>query len=142
MSIETCNKCGKPATSTEKYCDTCNIKMIPFGNSGWWTCPVCGYGHMYYPEDLPKRVQLTEEEMRKSKQLWGTSFFIKNDNTTFVIGNIEDLKNTIQIDRCKRIVFRDKTLDFVFELPDLYYKDIDTIIINGHKFIRENNNVE
>ena len=35
------------------------------------------------------------------------------------------------------IIFRDKTLDFEFEIPDERYKDIDTIIVNGHKFVRE-----
>lgn len=44
------------------------------------------------------------------------------------------MSNTLQFDRCERIVFRDKTLDFVFELPETYYKDIDTIIVNGIKF--------
>lgn len=34
---------------------------------------------------------------------------------------------------------RDKTLDFQFEIPEERYKDIDTIIVNGHKFVRENN---
>lgn len=62
-----------------------------------------------------------------------------SDNAGFAVGKFnidESMSNTIQIDRCKRIIFRDKTLDFVFELPEEYYKNTDTIIINGVKFKR------
>lgn len=62
---------------------------------------------------------------------------VNEKDTALVVGkiNTKDLmSNTLQVDRCERIIFRDKTLDFVFELPEPYYKDIDTIIINGIKF--------
>lgn len=49
--------------------------------------------------------------------------------------HIEDLmSNTLQFDRCDRIIFRDRTLDFQFELPSEEYKNIDTIIVNGTTF--------
>lgn len=49
--------------------------------------------------------------------------------------HIEDLmSNTLQFDRCDRIIFRDRTLDFQFELPSEEYKNIDTIIVNGITF--------
>lgn len=44
--------------------------------------------------------------------------------------------NTLQIDKCDRIIFRDKTLDFIFEIGHDQYKDISTIIVNGIKFER------
>lgn len=63
--------------------------------------------------------------------------FVDESNTGFAVGKINDrdlMSNTLQFDRCERIVFRDKTLDFVFELPETYYKYIDAIIVNGIKF--------
>ena len=55
------------------------------------------------------------------------------------VGKIDDrnlMSNTLQIDKCERIIFRDRTLDFQFEIGHNQYKDIDTIIINGIKFKR------
>lgn len=128
-------------SSADKYCYNCNTKMEPFGDNTWWECPNCHYGYMDYIGDLPKEIQLTEEERQKAKQLWESPqslYFIRdNDESGFAIGSLENLKNTIQFDRCERIIFRDKTLDFIFEIPEERYKDIDTIIVNGHKFVKE-----
>jgi hypothetical protein len=49
----------------------------------------------------------------------------------------ELLPHTLQFDRCDRIVFKDRTLDFQFELTHEEYKNIDTIIVNGIKFKKE-----
>lgn len=118
---------------------------LSFGTVYKYQCLHCGkimdaeeLSCMDYTRDLPKEIQLTEEEMERSKQLWESSFFIRDDESKLAIGSIEDLKNTIQFNRCERIIFRDKTLDFVFEIPEERYKDIDTIIVNGHKFVRDN----
>lgn len=54
----------------------------------------------------------------------------------YAVGKIEDMPNTLQIDKCEKIIFRDKTLDFVFEIGHDQYKDINTIIVNGIKFER------
>jgi hypothetical protein len=124
-------------SSADKYCQNCNTKMEYFGDGGWWVCPNCHYGYIDYIGDLPKEIQLTEEEMERSKQLWESSFFIREPESKLAIGSIEDLSNTIQFDRCERIIFRDKTLDFQFEILEEMYKDIDTIIVNGHKFVKE-----
>ena len=62
-------------------------------------------------------------------------------DTGLAVGKIDTrdlMSNTLQIDKCERIIFRDKTLDFVFEIGHNQYKDIDTIIINGIKFVKEN----
>ena len=95
---------------------------------------------MDYIGDLPK--ELSTEEIEMSKKIFEGKLHIPYDNTWGVaVGKLaEDLmSNTLQFDRCERIIFRDKTLDFVFEIPEERYKDIDTIIVNGHKFVRENN---
>lgn len=127
------------ASSADKYCQNCNTKMEPFGDGSWWSCPKCGYGYMDYIGDPP---QLSEEDAEKVQELFSSSFYIKDEESKFAVGKIdtEDLmSNTLQFDRCERIIFRDKTLDFVFEIPDEQYKNIDTIIVNGHKFVRESN---
>ena len=68
-----------------------------------------------------------------------TSFFIPNDSVWVISKiNTEDLmSNTMEITGCERIIFRDKTLDFQFEIGHDQYKNIDTIIVNGVKFKKE-----
>ena len=125
-------------SAADKYCYNCNTKMEKIGDGGWWECPNCHYGCMDYIGDLPK--ELTEEEIEISKHIFGNSLHIPCDNNGLAVGKISNedlLSNTLQFDRCKKIIFRDKTLDFVFEIPDERYKDIDTIIVNGHKFTKE-----
>lgn len=128
-------------TSNDKYCQNCNTKMEHLNSHGWWVCPKCGYGYMDYIGDLPK--ELSDEEVEMSKNIFDGTLHIPCDNTWGVaVGtiNTEDLmSNTLQFDRCERIIFRDKTLDFQFEIPEERYKDIDIIIVNGHKFVREKN---
>lgn len=68
------------------------------------------------------------------------SLFIPDDSK-WAVGkiNAEDfMSNTLQFDRCDRVIFRDRTLDFQFEIGRDQYKDIDTIIVNGVKFVKEN----
>lgn len=126
-------------SSNDKYCQNCNTKMEPFGDNGWWSCPKCGYGYMDYIGDLPK--ELSDEEVEMSKKIFEGKLHIPCDNVWGVgkINTKDLMSNTLQFDRCERIIFRDKTLDFQFEIPEERYRDIDTIIVNGHKFVRENN---
>lgn len=125
-------------SSAEKYCPNCNTKMEPFGDK-WLTCPNCHYGYMDYIGD-PK--ELDEEELKQVQKMFESNLYIHNDG--LAVGKINEdlLSNTLQFDRCEKIIFRDKTLDFVFEIPDERYKDIDTIIVNGHKFVRDNNETD
>lgn len=156
IGTEICSNCGYVLPSSNfatsdyshnttgsayKYCQNCNTKMEPFGDGSWWSCPKCGYGYMDYIGDLPK--ELSDEEVEMSKKIFEGKLHIPCDNTWGIcVGkiNTEDLmSNTLQFDRCERIIFRNKTLDFQFEIPEEQYKDIDTIIVNGHKFVREKN---
>lgn len=62
-------------------------------------------------------------------------------DTGVAVGKIDTrdlMSNTLQFDKCERIIFRDGTLDFQFEIGHDQYKDINTIIVNGIKFKREN----
>lgn len=54
----------------------------------------------------------------------------------------EDLSipKTIQITGCERIILKDKSLDFQFELTKGKIEDFDEIIINGIKFKRVEDN--
>ena len=61
-------------------------------------------------------------------------------DTGISVGKIDTrdlMSNTLQIDKCERIIFRDRTLDFQFEIGHDQYKHIDTIIVNGIKFVKE-----
>ena len=112
-------------SNTNKYCPECKTPLEGSMSSGWWECPNCHYRCMDYIGDLPK-----DNLFIPCDNIWGVD--------RIAVGKLDDLmSNTLQFDRCERIIFRDKTLDFVFEIPDERYKDIDTIIVNGHKFVRE-----
>ena len=81
-----------------------------------------------------------EMPTNRSEDIVNFSFFIPDDRK-LAVGKIDTsnlMSNTLQIDKCERIVLRDKTLDFQFEIGHDQYKDIDTIIVNGIKFKREN----
>ena len=60
----------------------------------------------------------------------------------YSVGTIdEDLlePKTIEITGCERIILKDKSLDFQFELTKGKIEDFDEIIINGIKFKRTEN---
>ena len=108
--------------SAYKYCPTCNIKMEPFGDK-WLTCPNCHYGYMDYIGDPP-----------------ADNFFVPCDNTWgvgYTHGSLEPDPFTIEIGNCKTIKLGHKELDVNFELDAKKIENINTIIINGHTFVRE-----
>ena len=94
-------------------------------------CPDCvGYEHclqMCYADaekcvNFEKRIKLTLTYPHSGK---------------YAVGKIDErnlMSNTLQFDKCERIIFRDRTLDFQFEIGHDQYNDIDTIIVNGIKF--------
>ncbi len=44
---------------------------------------------------------------------------------------------TLEITGCERIILKDKSLDFSFEITKGQIEDFDAIIINGIKFVKE-----
>lgn len=105
--------------SAYKYCQNCNTKMVKHGN--WYECPNCHYGHMDYIGDPPVN-----------------NFIIPCDNVWGVgkaVGSLEP--NTLTIERCEKIKMHQKEIDIDFELDARKIENINTIIINGHKFVRE-----
>ena len=110
------------ASSAEKYCQNCNTKMEPFGDK-WLSCPKCGYGYMDYIGDTPK-----------------DNLFIPCDNAWgvgYAYGSLEPDPFTVEIGNCNKIKLGHKELDINFEFDAKKIENIDTIIINGHKFVRE-----
>lgn len=66
-------------------------------------------------------------------------FKLWNEVNGYALGiSKEDLlaPKTIQITGCERIILKDKSLDFQFELTKGKIEDYDEIIINGIKFRR------
>jgi hypothetical protein len=67
----------------------------------------------------------------------GQCYALWNEVNGHSVGTVaEDLlePKTIQITGCERIILRDKSLDFQFELTKGKIEDFDEIIINGIKF--------
>ena len=128
------------ASSKDKFCAYCNTKMEPFGDGSWWSCPKCGYGYMDYIGDLPR--ELSSEEVEMSKKIFEGKLHIPCDNV-WGIGTIKptDLaaENTLTLERCEKIKMHQKEMDIDFEFDTKKIENIDTIIINGHKFVRDNN---
>lgn len=66
-----------------------------------------------------------------SKEYWSEGYYI---------GNIAyDLlkPQTLEIKGCERIILKDKSLDFSFELTKGKIDDFEEIVINGIKFVKE-----
>ena len=64
-------------------------------------------------------------------------FMLWKDCSGYAVGAIteDNLRpKTIQICGCERIILKDKSLDFQFELTKGKIEDFDEIIINGIKF--------
>lgn len=69
----------------------------------------------------------------------GQSFMLWDEVQGYSVGTLaEDLlePKTLQITGCERIILKDKSLDFQFELTKGKIEEFDEIIINGIKFKR------
>ena len=82
---------------------------------------------------------MTSEEKVVKDIYNGQSFMLWNEVQSYSVGTVaEDLlePKTIQITGCERIILKDKSLDFQFELSKGKIEDFDEIIINGITFKR------
>lgn len=109
------------STSAAKYCENCNTKMEQFEDGGWWVCPECGYGYMDYVGDPPKDLY---------------SIF-KSDGTANAWGALGLEQQTLTITKCEKFKIQCKEIDIEFELDADKLENIDTIVINGYKYIKE-----
>ena len=97
-------------------------KIICPDCTGYERCLEMGYADAEKCVNFEQRIKLTFSHPHSGK---------------YAVGKIDTnnwMSNTLQFNKCERIIFRDRTLDFQFEIGHDQYKDIDTIIVNGIKF--------
>ena len=97
-------------------------KIICPDCAGYEHCLEMGYADAEKCVNFEQRIKLTFSHPHSGK---------------YAVGKIDTnnwMSNTLQFNKCERIIFRDRTLDFQFEIGHDQYKDIDTIIVNGIKF--------
>ena len=128
IGTEVCQHCGyvipqstfatTSTSETNKYCQMCNTKLEHNGN--WWECPNCHYGHMDYIGDPPG------------------DLYIKSDGVGTAWGRFDPelIPLTLQIDT-ELIKLKQKEMELEFELEPDKLENIDTIIINGYKYVKE-----
>ncbi len=125
------------ANSVGRYCDKCHTKLEY--NGTWWECPNCHYGFMESIGDTPTTIQLSEEDIELSKELFEGNLFVPCDNT-WSVGTLKEPddveRNTLTITNCEKIRMHHKEMDIDFEFDTKKLENIDTIIINGYKFVR------
>lgn len=140
---EMCEKChyvlpgsnwvySNTTTSAVKYCPLCNTPLKMEMGNHCWECPNCGYGYIDYIGDLPETKQFSDEVMLHipCDNVWGVGKISSVDPVAL---------NTLTIERCEKIKLHQKEMDIDFEFDAKKLENIDTIIINGHKFIRDKN---
>lgn len=82
---------------------------------------------------------MTSEEKIVKDIYNGQCYGVWNEMQGYSVATFtEDLlrPKTIEITGCERIILKDKSLDFQFELSKGTIEDFDEIIINGNKFKR------
>lgn len=77
-----------------------------------------------------EKIKLKED----SKQYWPEGYYIGNITYDMV------RPQTLEITGCERIILKDKSLDFSFELTKDKKEDFDEIVVNGVKFKNEADN--
>lgn len=108
-------------SSAERYCVNCHTKLEQ--NGSWWECPNCHYGHLDYIGDPPQDI---------------SELYIKSDGVGIAWGrfNPDLIPHTLQIDT-ELIRLRHKEMELEFELEPDKLANIDTIVINGYKYVKE-----
>lgn len=143
--IEMCEKChytlpshyntfqmldSTKASSSNKYCERCHTRLTQEGD--WWVCPECDYRCRITTGDPP---ELTEEYIKEmAKKIINSTLY----STTAVgkaIGSVEP--QTLTITNCEKFKVQLRELDIEFELEPDKLENIDTLIINGYKYVKE-----
>lgn len=113
--------------TVQELCPKCGANMYTYTNQGNSTsgeciiktiCSHCGY--------------------EKPDLGWATYC---TPTSGYSISSINDdllMPRTIEIGGCERIILKDKSLDFSFEIYKGKIEDFDEIVINGIKFVKEN----
>ena len=120
-------------SSAEKYCDRCHTKLNPLND--WWYCPECGHSYRDYIGDPISYDDIVEQ----LKKITDHSFYIKSDGTANAWGALDPKLNpqTLTITNCEKFKVQLKEIDIEFELDPDKLENIDTIVINGYKYVKE-----
>jgi hypothetical protein len=103
-------------------------------------CPVCG-GKVrhYFDFNVCEDCHYTLPDSNATQELL---YYVKDCGSGIAHGRInpEDLiANTLTITNCELIKLHHKELDIEFEFDVEKIENINTIEINGHRFVREKN---
>lgn len=132
---EICEKChyvlpnsdwaySTSATSGEQICKICGQTMVRNTVGLYrWTCPKCGYHYEVTTGDPTKDLY----------SIW------KSDGTSSAWGALDPKLNpqTLTITNCEKFKVQCKEIDVEFELDADKLENIDVLIINGHKYVKE-----
>ena len=94
---------------------------------GYEHCLEMGYADAEHCVNFEKKVEYIPEEM----------YFLHDDGSGLAYGQLapeEWESRTCQITNCDKIVLKDKSLNFEFEIPRDHIDYFDEIIVNGIKF--------
>lgn len=117
-------------TSADKYCERCNTKLEPLDD--WLACPKCGYGYNITTGDPP---ELTTEYIKElANKITDVSFFIPSGEA---VGLASVPPQTLTITNCEKFRVQLREVDIEFELDPDKLENIDTLIINGYKYVKE-----
>jgi RNA polymerase subunit RPABC4/transcription elongation factor Spt4 len=118
-------------SSSDKYCERCHTKLTQEGD--WWLCPECDYGYRITIGDPP---ELTEEYIKEmAKKIAATPLYFSDTAVGKTIGSVEP--QTLTITNCEKFRVQLREVDIEFELEPDKLENIDTLIINGYKYVKE-----
>ena len=112
------------STSTSSImsnCPYCNTKMIYNKENNSWLCVACGYHLKVTVGDPPKDLDT----------IW------KSDGTANAWGALGLEPQTLTITNCEKFKVQLREIDVEFELEPDKLENIDTIIINNYKYVKE-----
>lgn len=119
------------SSSSDKYCERCHTRLTQDGD--WWICPECGYGYRITTGDPP---ELTEEYIKEmAKKIAATPLYFSDTAVGKAIGSLEP--QTLTITNCEKFRVQLREIDVEFELEPDKLENIDTLIINGYKYVKE-----
>jgi ribosomal protein S27AE len=127
FATNNCTTC----TSADRYCERCNVKLKQLND--WWYCPECGYGYRITAGDPS---ELTEDYIKEmAKKIAATPLYFSNTAVGKAIGSLEP--QTLTITNCEKFRVQLREVDIEFELDPDKLENIDTLIINGYKYVKE-----
>lgn len=131
---ELCEKChyvlpgpnweySTSATSCEQTCRVCGQAMVRNTVGLYkWTCPKCGYHYEVTIGDPTKELDSIWKSSGTMMDAWGAL-------------GLEP--QTLTITKCDKFKVQCKEMDIEFEFDSDKLQNIDTIVINGYKYVKE-----